>query len=364
MYFRCLCVAFMVSFAPMHAFARQSVKESVSKDALVPKHLIPLLHASEVQTELQLTAEQLEALEAHFANHDGEWFRSRKLPLEKQSSIMDQLGIATKEWLKKNFNTEQQNRLRQIELQAQGVRILLRPDIERELKLNPKQMERLSEQATATFMAFQYVAKANSKGKQDPMAQTQAQEAQEREEQVVKEILSPTQHQKLLQLLGKPFETSQLKRILPMAPKLVTAERWINSRPIQIEELRGKVVLVHFYAFQCHNCHANFEIYKRWHEKLSNQGVVVIGIQTPETPDERKPDSVIAAAKEKGLLFPILIDLESKNWAEWGNTMWPTVYVVDKRGYLRYWWEGELNWQGATGDKTIEQMVDQLLKEE
>lgn len=117
----------------------------------------------------------------------------------------------------------------------------------------------------------------------------------------------------------------------------------MNSKPLTLKELRGKVVLVHFYAFQCHNCHANFEIYRRWHDQLRSKGVEVVGIQTPETPTERDPAAVKSAAAERKLEFPILVDLESKNWAAWGNTMWPTVYVIDKNGYIRHWWQGELN---------------------
>jgi len=132
---------------------------------------------------------------------------------------------------------------------------------------------------------------------------------------------------------------------------------------VTMASLKGNVVLVHFYAFQCHNCHANFGIYRRWHDELTAKGVVVVGIQTPETKSERDPDAVKAAAAERDLKFPVMVDLESKNWNAWGNTMWPTVYVVDKQGYLRHWWQGELNWKGATADKTIEDLVETLLAE-
>jgi peroxiredoxin len=148
-----------------------------------------------------------------------------------------------------------------------------------------------------------------------------------------------------------------------MAPELVAVEHWINSEPLTLAKLRGKVVLVHFYAFQCHNCHANFDIYRRWHGQLRERGVVVLGIQTPETSRERDPQAVKAAARDRELQFPILVDLDSENWKAWGNTMWPTVYVVDKQGYLRHLWQGELNWNGATADKTIEQVVEQALAE-
>ena len=97
--------------------------------------------------------------------------------------------------------------------------------------------------------------------------------------------------------------------------------------------------------------------------ELTDKGVAVVGIQTPETSLERDPQAVKEAARERGLYFPIMIDLESENWKAWGNTMWPTVYVVDKNGYIRHWWQGELNWKGATSDKVIEDLVDDLLAE-
>ncbi|MAE26582.1 MAG: hypothetical protein CMI64_13025, partial [Pedosphaera sp.] len=61
--------------------------------------------------------------------------------------------------------------------------------------------------------------------------------------------------------------------------------------------------------------------------------------------------------------FPVLYDLEKENWNVWSNNVWPAVYVIDKRGYIRYWWLGELQWQGARGDKLIERLVSSLLLE-
>jgi peroxiredoxin len=183
------------------------------------------------------------------------------------------------------------------------------------------------------------------------------------ERQTQSKLLDSKMRQKLSELLGEPFDPSKLKRIYAMAPEFAEVEHWVNSSPLQLDDLRGKVVLVHFYAFQCHDCHANFAIYQRWHDELAEKGVVVIGIQTPETQRERDPSAVEAAAVERKLAFPILVDLDSENWKAWGNTMWPTVYVVDQNGYVRHWWQGELNWKGATADKAIEAIVDELLAE-
>ncbi|MDB4368693.1 redoxin domain-containing protein, partial [bacterium] len=186
--------------------------------------------------------------------------------------------------------------------------------------------------------------------------------AQQAEQQVFTSVLKPEQIAKLRELVGQEFDTNGLKRIYPRAPELIASKHWLNSKSLTLAELRGKVVLLHFYAFQCHNCKANFDVYRRWHEKYGDK-VVVIGIQTPETALERDPLAVTRAAGKEDLKFPILIDLESANWKNWSNTMWPTVYVIDKQGYLRQWWQGELRWQGATGDQAIEKLVGELLSE-
>ena len=91
--------------------------------------------------------------------------------------------------------------------------------------------------------------------------------------------------------------------------------------------------------------------------------MAVIGIQTPETQREQDPSAVRSAAAKQKLLFPILVDLDKANWKSWANTMWPSIYVIDQDGYLRHWWQGELNWKGATGDQTIDRVVQQLLSE-
>ena len=64
-----------------------------------------------------------------------------------------------------------------------------------------------------------------------------------------------------------------------------------------------------------------------------------------------------------GFTFPILADIEKNNWQAWGNSMWPSVYVLDKQGYIREFWPGELRWEGATGDKYLQQQIEKLMKE-
>ena len=61
--------------------------------------------------------------------------------------------------------------------------------------------------------------------------------------------------------------------------------------------------------------------------------------------------------------FPIVVDDEEENWNAWGNSMWPSVYIIDKEGYARFWWYGELNWQDAGGQETLKRRIKQLLAE-
>ena len=64
------------------------------------------------------------------------------------------------------------------------------------------------------------------------------------------------------------------------------------------------------------------------------------------------------------LTFPILLDTAKRNWDAWGNSMWPSVYLIDKHGYVRYWWYGELNWQGAEGEKLLRERIEELVAEQ
>jgi peroxiredoxin len=250
-------------------------------------------------------------------------------------------------------------RLHQIELQAQAIRMLARPDIQQFLKLDSQQAKKIE----TLFQATDAIAKQISPTKPDTAKQEELQSANKKEMTEGFAVLKPEQAQRLPLTFGKEFNTAVLERIYPLAPEFVGAEKQLKSIGSNWQELKGKVVLVHFYAYECHNCHANFPHYNRWHSKLKSKGVEVVGIQTPETANEKVAENIIRAAKKDGFQFPVVLDLDSQNWKSWGNTMWPTVYVVDKNGYIRFWWQGELNWNGATVDKTIEKLVEQLLEE-
>jgi len=180
----------------------------------------------------------------------------------------------------------------------------------------------------------------------------------------VAEQLTAAQERRLGDLTGTAFDFSSVRRTYPLAPELAPdGVSWIQGGPLSLADLKGKVVAVHFYAFQCINCQRNLPHYKSWWQDYADRGLVVIGIQTPETAAERDLEQVRAAAKREEIKYPVLLDLESENWKRWSNTMWPTVYLIDKQGFLRRWWQGELNWQGGDGEQQMRRTIEQLLAE-
>lgn len=338
-----------------------STTEEGKHTELIPQNLLQLIHASEVHQELKFSPGQVESLEAFFRANDGDWFRSRLFPANQQRQVIAAIERKLNSWMARNASSAQRQRLRELVLRSQGTRLLLNDEVQRELGLDQAQSQQLLQLAQKTAQATEALRVATAKGSADESVRQAVVTATEAEHAALATLLRPEQLKKLNQLLGQPFDTAALTRIYPMAPELVPVKHWINSSPLSLKELRGKVILVHFYAFQCHNCHANFDHYQRWHQEFSDEEVVLIGIQTPETSRERDPVAVEAAAKERGLDFPIIVDLDSANWKAWGNTMWPTVYVVDQEGYVRYWWQGELSWKGAKQDQVIHDLVAKLL---
>ncbi len=176
--------------------------------------------------------------------------------------------------------------------------------------------------------------------------------------------MSPVQKSVWQKSLGQDFDLTKLGRAKFKAPEFIDSGEWLNSeKPLTLESLAGKVVVVHFYAFGCINCIRNFPTYLDWQERFRGKDVVIIGIHTPETAAEQDSGNVKDKAGEAKFQFPVLIDKTKANWDAWGNSMWPSVYLIDKRGYLRHFWPGELKWQGATGDVWMRERIEDLLSE-
>jgi thiol-disulfide isomerase/thioredoxin len=132
---------------------------------------------------------------------------------------------------------------------------------------------------------------------------------------------------------------------------------WINSEPLTLAGLKGNVVLVDFWTYTCINCQRTLPYVKSWHDKYADEGLVVIGMHSPEFTFEKQREGVVQAAKEFGLEYPIAQDNEFVNWQAFKNAYWPTKYLIDRNGVIRYTHIGE----GAY-DQT-ELMIQTLLAE-
>lgn len=141
------------------------------------------------------------------------------------------------------------------------------------------------------------------------------------------------------------------------APEIISGGEWINSKPLTIANLRGKVVLIDFWTYTCINCIRTLPYLQNWSEKYKDQGLIVIGVHSPEFEFEKDLDNVKKAVKDFGLTYPIVQDNNFDTWRAYANQYWPAKYLIDKDGNIRYTHFGERNY-----DET-EKMIQQLLKE-
>ena len=138
------------------------------------------------------------------------------------------------------------------------------------------------------------------------------------------------------------------------APEIISPT-WINSKPLKMEELRGKVVMVEFWTFGCWNCR-NIEPYvKTWHKKYEKDGLVVIAVHSPEFSHEKEIDQVKDYVKENNITYAVPIDNEFRNWRRYKNRYWPTLYVIDKKGTIQYTRIGEGAYEQT--EKTIQRLL-------
>ena len=121
----------------------------------------------------------------------------------------------------------------------------------------------------------------------------------------------------------------------------ITGQTWINAAPMHLADLKGKVVLVEFWTFGCSNCRNVEPHVKGWHEQYAEQGLVVIGVHTPETDFERYSKNVEHYVREQQISYAVVTDNDFATWNRYGNRAWPTVYLIDKQGFIRYTHIGE-----------------------
>jgi thiol-disulfide isomerase/thioredoxin len=154
------------------------------------------------------------------------------------------------------------------------------------------------------------------------------------------------------------MESSRLAVDLPSEgrlPPFSGATGWLNSPPLTPADLRGKVVLVDFWTYTCINWLRTLGYVRAWAEKYEENGLVTVGVHTPEFPFERDVDNVRAAAKDMRVEYPIALDSDYAIWEAFSNQYWPAVYIADANGRIRHHHFGE------GGYEECERIIQRLL---
>jgi thiol-disulfide isomerase/thioredoxin len=150
---------------------------------------------------------------------------------------------------------------------------------------------------------------------------------------------------------------------LPVAPPLTAtrADAWINSPPLSWPGLRGKVVLLEFWTFGCSNCRNTLPWLKAVDTKYRNQGLVIIGVHTPEFAHERVPANVQQAVRDLGIRYPVMLDPAFEYWKRLNNRYWPAFYLIDRHGRIVATAIGELHAGEPRGDRFEAQLRAELM---
>jgi thiol-disulfide isomerase/thioredoxin len=140
-------------------------------------------------------------------------------------------------------------------------------------------------------------------------------------------------------------------------PALNGATAWINSPPLAVGDLRGKVVLVDFWTYSCINCLRTLPYIRGWAQKYKDQGLVVIGVHSPEFAFEKNSVNVHRALQDLHITYPVVVDSDFAIWRSFDNHYWPALYFVDAQGRIRHHQFGE------NGYAESEEVIQQLLAE-
>ncbi len=135
---------------------------------------------------------------------------------------------------------------------------------------------------------------------------------------------------------------------------------WLNSEPLKLSELRGKVVLIDFWTFDCWNCYRSFPWLRSVEQRFDGDAFQIIGVHSPEFDHERDIDNVRRKSAEFELHHPIMIDNDFSYWRAMRNKYWPAYYVIDKRGNIRGVFVGEIH-KGSRRASAIEGLLKELL---
>lgn len=347
------CVLLSLLFTGFACAADELVKPDVS---------ILLVSEPAVIKELALSERQQEAANRAVAELDETVFKLRD---DNSRAAVRKLTLALQKAerrLSSALSDKQYRRLMSIVYRVQGYRALFETPTARRLELTEEQQKDIRKVLRDTGREIAELQSAAG-DKPDPMIDQAVRLKEQDGEERVNALLTEEQRKQWAMLRGAPFDVSQLPPAAPHAPELTGLTGWLNSEPLTLAGLRGKVVVVHFWTFGDKNCVANYPWYRDWYSTYADRGLVEIGIHTAEFADQQDADAIAAQAQLNKLEFPIAIDNAAATWNAWSNPAWPAIYLLDRRGCVRRWWYGPLNRPDANGAQMLQNDIESLLGE-
>ena len=149
---------------------------------------------------------------------------------------------------------------------------------------------------------------------------------------------------------GQPASNGSDLSDLGPAPEFTGIDHWLNSKPLTLADLRGKVVLVDFWTYSCINCIRTLPYVEGWYQKYASDGLVIVGVHSPEFAFEHDTGNVSAAIARFGITYPVAQDNEFSTWNAYSNQYWPADYLIDATGHIRAEHFGEGDYDGTEAD--------------
>ena len=223
--------------------------QNITNYASIPDPILLLLREPAVLNDLQLDAKQRSAIEQANESLDGPLFASRNTPREQQGKQVTQWIGETRRRLKSLLTTRQNDRIEQIRIRIRGYQALLDEPVAERLQLTEKQQKGVKDVFETLDKDVKKLQDRAAGGEsREPLTQ-RARELQENAQKRVIALLTNEQRRQFATMVGRSFEVSKLAQVRFKAPDFATTDAWLNSPPLRIEQLRGKVVAVHFWAY-------------------------------------------------------------------------------------------------------------------
>ena len=162
-------------------------------------------------------------------------------------------------------------------------------------------------------------------------------------------------------LVGLLCTSGFAQKVGTPAPDFILGGAWLNSEPLHVDDLRGKVVLVNVWVYSCYNCYRSLPSLKKWYKAYHDQGFEIVGVHTPEFESDKPLANVQEALEREGVSWPVVQDNNAATWRAYNNSVWPTFYLVDREGVVRRVQRGEISSVFPAGIKPLENAIAELV---